>query len=96
MMIGGGFLKQMNDTLKYNRDLLKKKNRFKEARKLYKQEIKNKGASFQYQDLEHIKLLVETRLQRNRVREMLQKALALLLALALVAFLIWFLTNLLG
>jgi hypothetical protein len=39
MMMGGGFLRQMNETLKYNRDLLGRKKTSKEK---YAEDVKDR------------------------------------------------------
>ena len=58
-MIVGGFLKLMNDTLLYNRDILGKR---KSTRELYKDEIRKTGSRSEYQDLGTVRQRVAERI----------------------------------
>lgn len=53
MNIGFGSLKQMNDTLKYNREILPKR---KSAREVYHDEVKKSLSSGDRADLEMIRI----------------------------------------
>jgi hypothetical protein len=86
MGLGFGALKQMSDTFKYNRSLLGKK---KSVREIYKDEIKNRGTTYDKQTLEDVRQRVSVALRRNRTKELIGRLAAMLtLAILLVGF-IW-------
>jgi antitoxin component YwqK of YwqJK toxin-antitoxin module len=89
-MIGGGFLKQMNDTMRYNRDLLNKHNSFERRKELYKDEIKKKGTEFSRQNLADVKLRVAERLKRHKKQEILAAFSAICILVILISSVIWF------
>ncbi|GEM_PF-2066964 len=69
-MIGGGFIQQMNDSLKFNKGLRSKRKSIKE---LYKEELKNKALSYDKADLEFARQRVKQKLKRNRNKDLLKK-----------------------
>jgi hypothetical protein len=91
MGLGAGFLKQMNDTIKYNRDLLGKK---KSIREIYKDEIKKRGTNYEKQDLEHVRERVALALKRDRASELFSKIMAVVIAALIIGGLIWALRSL--
>jgi hypothetical protein len=82
----GGFLKQMNDTLQYNRDLLGKR---KSARELYKEEIKSRTSTYDHVVLEQVRERVAKKLRRNHTEEILARVVAVVLLGGVVTGLIW-------
>ena len=82
----GGFLKQMNDSIKYNRALVKKtdKSKSKQIREAFKDEVRNRSSSYENVNLDELKKRVRRKLQRNKTQEILARALALSLFIALV------------
>jgi hypothetical protein len=90
MGLGFGFLKQMNDTMKYNRDILGKK---KSVREIYKDEIKQRRTTHDKQNLEFIRQRVAATLKRNRTHEIITKTTAILAITILVLGTIWVLTT---
>ena len=90
MGLGFGFLKQMNDTMKYNRDILGKK---KSVREIYKDEIKQRGTTHDKQNLEFVRQRVAATLKRNRTHEIITKTTAILAITILVLGTIWALTT---
>lgn len=90
MGFGWGFLKQMNDTLKYNRDLLGSR---KSARDAIKDEILQRGASYENVDIEELKARVEAKLKRNKKRERLARITATVVTIATAIGLIWVLAG---
>lgn len=87
MAFGAGFLKQMNDTMKYNRDLLGKK---KSLREIYREEVRKSGVHIDKLALENVRERVALALKRDRTGEILSKALAIIIALSLLFILLWF------
>lgn len=87
MPMGSGFLKQMNDTIKYNRDLLRKR---KSVREVYKEEIRKQEIRIEKQALENVRERVTMALRRDRTNELFSKIVAGLLASAILFGLIWF------
>jgi hypothetical protein len=89
-MLGDGFLKQMADTLKYNRELLGKK---KSARELYKEEAKSRGSTYQNVDLHALRERVANRLKRNRFYEFINRTVANLLLIAFFYGIYWLIVS---
>lgn len=89
-MLGEGFLKQMADTLKYNRDLLGKR---KSARELYKEEVKSRSSTYQNVDIHELRVRVAHRLKRNRFYEFINRTIANLLVIAFFYGLYWLITS---
>ncbi len=91
----GGFLKQMNDSIKYNRALLKKtdKSKSKQIREAFKDEVRNRSSSYENANLDELKKRVRRKLQRNKTQEILARALALSIFIALVIGLCWLFIN---
>ncbi len=85
-MLGDGFLQQMAETLKYNRELLGKK---KSAREVYKEEVKQRKLTYETYDLKEVRARVEERLKRNRLSEFVNRTAANLLLLAIGYGIYW-------
>ncbi len=85
-MLGDGFLQQMADTLKYNRDLLGKK---KSAREIYKDEVKQRKFTYETYELKEVRARVEERLKRNRWNEFANRTIANLILLAIGYGIYW-------
>lgn len=87
----GGFLKQMNDSIKYNRALLKKndKSKSKQIRDAFKDEVRNRSSSYENVNLDELKKRVRNKLQRNKTQEILARALALSIIITLIIGLGW-------
>jgi len=85
-MLGDGFLKQMGDTLKYNRELLGKK---KSAREVYKEEVKQRKLTYESYDLKEVRARVEKRLKRNKWNEFANRTIANVLLLAIGYGIFW-------
>jgi hypothetical protein len=85
-MLGDGFLKQMGDTLKYNRELLGKK---KSAREVYKEEVKQRKLTYESYDLNEVRARVEKRLKRNKWNEFANRTIANVLLLAIGYGIYW-------
>jgi len=85
-MLGDGFLKQMGDTLKYNRELLGKK---KSAREVYKEEVKQRKLTYESYDLKEVRARVEKRLKRNKWNEFANRTIANILLLAIGYGIYW-------
>jgi hypothetical protein len=90
MNIGFGSLRQMADTLKYNRDLLGKK---KSARDRYKEEIKKSTARGETVNLEEVRLRVEAHLKRGKVNQKVALISSTILITLLIGSVAWFLTS---
>ncbi len=86
MGLGSGFLKQMNDTMKYNRDLLGKK---KSVREIYKDEIKKRASTYDKEALESVRERVSLALKRNRTKELIGKIIAFAILSILILGTIW-------
>ncbi len=89
-MLGDGFLKQMADTLKYNRDLLGKR---KSVREVYKEEVKSRSSTYQNVDIHALKARVAHRLKRNRFYEFINRTLANLLIITFFYGIYWLITS---
>jgi hypothetical protein len=76
--------------MKYNRDLLGKK---KSVREIYKDEIKQRGTTYDRQNLEFVRQRVAATLKRNRTHEIITRTTAILLIIVLVIGTIWALTT---
>ncbi|MBX2945840.1 MAG: hypothetical protein KF725_08390 [Cyclobacteriaceae bacterium] len=76
----------MNDSIKYNRALVKKtdKSKSKQIREAFKDEVRNRSSSYENVNLDELKKRVRRKLQRNKTQEILARALALSLFIALV------------
>ncbi|NBP67311.1 MAG: hypothetical protein EBU52_01065 [Cytophagia bacterium] len=86
MGLGWGFLKQMNDTIKYNRDILGKK---RSVRDIYKDEILNRDTTYNKEALNSVRERVSIALKRNRKKEFLSRVVTLTILLLIVLGLIW-------
>jgi hypothetical protein len=86
MALGFGFLKQMNETIKYNRDLLGKK---KSVREMYKDEIRRQGTAADGQNLAFVRQRVADALKRNRATEAFLKAVAISGLVIFVLGVVW-------
>lgn len=86
MGLGWGFLKQMNDTIKYNRDLLGKK---RSVREVYKDEILNRDTTYSKEALNSVRERVSIALRRNRGKELFSKVMALTILAFIMLGSIW-------
>jgi hypothetical protein len=86
MGIGGGFMKQMNDSIKYNRALLGKK---KSLREVYKDELKRRSGKYGEEALTDVRERVTMALRRNRTQEIYGRIIAFLILAFLIFGAIW-------
>jgi antitoxin component YwqK of YwqJK toxin-antitoxin module len=86
MALGFGFLKQMNDTIRHNRDLLGKK---RSARELYKDEVRIRTTPIDHQNLEFLRARVEEKLKRNKSQELVVAITSIFFVALLSIALIW-------
>lgn len=86
MGLGWGFLKQMNDTMKYNRDILGKK---KSVREIYKDEIKKRGARYEKETLDNVRERVAIALKRNRAKELFSRVITFVIIGMLILGTTW-------
>lgn len=86
MNIGFGSLKQMNDTLKYNREILPKR---KSAREVYRDEVKKNLSSGDRADLEMIRIRVRERLARDRESEFLRRTATMVIPVIILGLAAW-------
>ena len=85
-MLGFGSLKQMNDTIKANRDLLGKK---KSARERQKDEIRVRSSDYEHVNIDYVKARVSAKLKRNRTQEIIAAFLAIALILSVIGGVVW-------
>lgn len=85
-MLGFGSLKQMNDTIKANRDLLGKK---KTARERQKEEIRIRSSNYERVNIDYVKARVSTKLKRNRMQELASAILGVTLILSTLGVVVW-------
>ncbi len=85
-MLGFGALKQMNDTLKQNREMLGKK---KSLREIYKEEVKNRISTHENIDLKALRLRIADRQRRNLVKEAIVKGLVVAVVMGLIVGSVW-------
>jgi hypothetical protein len=90
MMGGFGVLKQMNDTLKANRELLGKK---KSIREIYKDEVRKRTSTEDNQNLEYVRQRVAKTLKRNRVKEIISQIIVITTLVGVVIGIIWGITR---
>lgn len=86
MGIGGGFLKQMNDTIKYNRDLLGKK---KSLREIYRDEVKKTPSRFNQEQEEHVRARVAKAIRRNKTVEWVARIGVFSIVSVLIVTIVW-------
>ncbi|HEX6893245.1 MAG TPA: hypothetical protein VF141_21190 [Chryseolinea sp.] len=86
LMLGFGSLRQMNDTIKANRDLLRKKKRAIERQK---DEIRIRPSSFENVNLDYVTARVSAKLKRNKGQELAAAFLSIAVILGVVAVVIW-------
>jgi hypothetical protein len=86
MGLGWGFLKQMNDTIKYNRDILGKK---RSVREIYKDEILNRETTYNKEALNSVRERVSIAIRRNRTKELFSKVVALTILAFIMLGSIW-------
>jgi CHASE3 domain sensor protein len=77
MALGFGFLKQMNDSIRYNKELLGKK---KSVQEIQRDKIKNQALTFNKESLEFVQSRVSTALKRNKTAEIISRCFTLILA----------------
>jgi len=85
-MLGFGSLRQMNDTIKANRDLLGKKKRSWERQK---DEISIRPSSYDNVNLDYVKARVSAKLKRNKGQELAAAFLGIAVILSVVGVVIW-------
>ena len=86
MLIGFGSLKQMNDTIRANREMLGRK---KSVRELYKEELNNIGSSEENQTLELVRHRVAERLKQNRKKLIRERFLSVAIVIFCVGVIAW-------
>lgn len=86
-MLGGGFLKQMNDTMKYNRDILGKR---KTIGEIHKEESRKKSGNYESARLHDVQERVALALRRNETGERIGRIVSILTLTTLVAVVIWY------
>jgi hypothetical protein len=84
MMLGGGFLKNMADTLKYNREILGKK---KTPQEKLKESVKHQTSKTSTYDIDMVKLRVSLHLKRSRGAEVAKKIGAVVMIILVVMLL---------
>lgn len=77
MALGFGFLKQMNDSIRYNKEILGKK---KSVQEVQKDKIKNQTLTFSKESLEFVRSRVSSALHRNKTAEIISRCFTLTLA----------------
>ena len=87
MGMGWGFLKQMNDTLKYNRDLLGKR---KLSHEYTKEEKKKRRFNNKASNLKDLKERIEAQLKRNASHERTARITGAIFLITLVSGILWF------
>jgi hypothetical protein len=85
-MFGFGALKQMNDTFKYNRDLLGKK---KAALERQRDEIRVRPSTYENVNLDYVKARISAKLKRNKTQEMISAFVAVFFLLTIIGGVIW-------
>lgn len=90
MALGFGFLKNMNDTVKYNRSLLGSK---KSPREKQNDEIRQRAIRFDARSLDFVRARVSASLKRSRVEEFITRAAALLAIVGLMVGGAWALST---
>lgn len=93
-MSGGGFLRQMNETIKYNRDLLGKSKRkpFDQSNPQRKRSVKTKlRDNTEYTETDRRSIFHRLSIENRRLRR--DKLLALFLSLAVLAVLFYLLQS---
>lgn len=82
----GGFVKHMNDVIRFNRAILGKR---KSIRELYKDEVRNRSSTFDNVNIDHVRSRVAEKLKRNRIKEILTQLTAVTLLCSFIGFIIW-------
>ncbi len=85
MNIGFGSLRQMSDTLKYNRDILPKR---KSPREIYREETKKSLTTGDGADLELVRARVRQRLQKARQNDVVRKVAVIAVPLLLISIVV--------
>jgi hypothetical protein len=85
-MFGFGSLRQMNDTIKANRELLRKK---KTARERQKDEIRIRSSSYENVNFDYVKSRVSAKLKRNRGQELAASLIGVAIILCVIGFVVW-------
>lgn len=80
----------MNDTLKYNRDILPKR---KPAREVYRDEVKKNLSTGEGADLELVRARVRQRLRRDRLSEAAGKAAVVVIPAVLISLTAWIVVS---
>lgn len=90
VMLGGGFLKQMNDTIKYNRDILGKRKTISE---IHKEESRKKSGNYESARLHDVQERVARALRRNETGEQVGRIISCLTLIALFTVAIWYVSS---
>ncbi len=85
-MLGFGVLKQMNDTFKYNRDLLGKK---KAALERQRDEIRIRSSTYENVNIDYVKARVSAKLKRNKTQEIISAFVAVFFLLSIIGGVVW-------
>jgi hypothetical protein len=89
MALLGGFLKQMNDTIAYNRRLLNKKFTVEKLREAYREEVLSRPTHYERINPDGLKERIRKKLKRNRIQEITGQILALALFGIMVIGAVW-------
>lgn len=87
MALGGGFLKQMNDTIKYNREILGKR---KTLREIQNEHSRSEPANYESASLQDVQERLRLALKRNTAQERLGQVVAIVGLVAFIVAVIWF------
>ena len=90
MNIGFGSLRQMMDTLKYNRDILPKR---KTAREVYRDEVKKSVSTGDGADLELVRTRVKQRLKRDHLSESAGRVAVVVVPAVLISLTVWIIVS---
>jgi hypothetical protein len=85
-MLGFSVLKQMNDTFKYNRDLLGKK---KAALERQRDEIRVRSSTYENVNIDYVKARVSAKLKRNKTQEIISALVAVFFLLSIIGGVVW-------
>jgi hypothetical protein len=78
MALLGGFLKQMNDTIAYNRRLLNKKFTVEKLREAYREEVTSRPLQYARLNPDLLKERIRKKLKRNRLQEWASRVMAII------------------
>jgi hypothetical protein len=89
MTMLGGFLKQMNDSIEYNRRLLKKKMTVEKLRETYREEVLSRPLHYEHLNPEVLKDRIRKKLKRNKMQELIGRIVAVGLLILTIIGTIW-------